>query len=217
MARLYSNDRTGTHHTYQFYKDRKDDPHWRESYLAVRSIRRWENILTMLIIAIIAVVCYALFSDRLSPIVNPSKEEPSTPDLVKKAIIGHGFQISAKLFDGEDATQAMNSGVAPQNLFHDRTKILYFKDANTVTVKGVPRYFFPHDEKYEVSNQAITIDWGEKTPIPFLIKNNQIEFQTWTSSYDNHTVTWQIEPRDDVQELIEEGLKAQEEADNSQN
>lgn len=71
-------------------------------------------------------------------------------------------------------------------------------------------YFFPHDEKYEVSDQFIIID---KLKIPYQIVGNNVEFQKWESSSQEDTITWEIELDDNVEELIEQSKKFKEETE----
>lgn len=40
MAKKYLSNQTRTSHTYEFYKDRQDNPKWRDDFLNVRAIRR---------------------------------------------------------------------------------------------------------------------------------------------------------------------------------
>ncbi|BDR55506.1 hypothetical protein [Xylocopilactobacillus apis] len=259
MARLYSNNRTGSKHTYRFYKERRDDPRWHDDFIEVRSLRRKERLFASLVFLLVLLIGIGLFGDQISPVnytfsdfkgsdktskkssfsapasssssekpaeesSEPTKKdetdssnEQSNKEIVKKYLIGNGFRINPILFDGEDTDQAMNENKAPQNLAHDGIELLLFKDESTVTVKGVPAYFFPSDTKYNISDKFLTIG-SQLEQIPYSIVDGKVEFHTWTSS-DNfdgqtHSITWQISPDDSVQSLIDQSLKfkAEEEA-----
>ncbi|MHC9532946.1 hypothetical protein ACVPPR_05945 [Dellaglioa sp. L3N] len=54
MAKKYLSDRTRTGHTYEFYKDRQNNPQWRDDFLRVRATRR-RNIVIQLFVGIIVI------------------------------------------------------------------------------------------------------------------------------------------------------------------
>ncbi|MHC9536675.1 hypothetical protein ACVQ8P_02610 [Dellaglioa sp. BT-FLS60] len=54
MAKKYLSDRTRTGHTYEFYKDRQNNPQWRDDFLRVRATRR-RNIVIQLFVGIIII------------------------------------------------------------------------------------------------------------------------------------------------------------------
>lgn len=65
MARTYPNDRTGARHTYKFYKQRRNDSKWHDTFIEVRSIRRWETFFTIVILVLLLLIGLVIFRDKI--------------------------------------------------------------------------------------------------------------------------------------------------------
>lgn len=81
MAKKYLSKRTRTKHTYEFYKQRRNSPQWRDDFLEVRKKRRIEIAIQALIILLIVVGGVFYFSNKGSSqrrIAKPSEVETST-------------------------------------------------------------------------------------------------------------------------------------------
>lgn len=74
MKRTYESARTGSRHTYQFYKDRQNDPRWQEDFILVRKTRRLENALMIVIALIVFTLGIGIFID-FSPSMNSAKND----------------------------------------------------------------------------------------------------------------------------------------------
>ncbi|QAR35894.1 hypothetical protein [Latilactobacillus curvatus] len=64
MARKYLSTSTRTKHTYAFYKERRDNPQWHDDFIQVRSQRRKELIIEVIVSLTIVVVGAGYFSQK---------------------------------------------------------------------------------------------------------------------------------------------------------
>lgn len=84
MAKTYLSKGTRTKHTYEFYKDRQDNPQWRDDFLRVRSIRR-RNLAIQLLLGIIILgiigICSLYYMTKKDTVNNvPSYSISSSSD-----------------------------------------------------------------------------------------------------------------------------------------
>ncbi|QFP78791.1 hypothetical protein [Latilactobacillus graminis] len=80
MARKYLSKSTRTKHTYEFYKERRDNPQWRADFLEVRSKRRIEIAIQAFVILVIVAGGGFYFSKKgnAQRIAKPAEVETST-------------------------------------------------------------------------------------------------------------------------------------------
>lgn len=60
MVKKYLSQSTRTKHTYEFYKERRDNPQWQDDFLKVRSMRR-RNLIIQTIVGIVVISVGGLF------------------------------------------------------------------------------------------------------------------------------------------------------------
>ncbi|MCP0887035.1 hypothetical protein LB941_06765 [Ligilactobacillus sp. WILCCON 0076] len=58
----YSSQKTRAQHTYQFFKDRRNDPAWQEDFFRVKAIRRRNFILKVGLILCILLICVTVYN-----------------------------------------------------------------------------------------------------------------------------------------------------------
>ncbi|MSD84185.1 hypothetical protein GKC32_06550 [Lactobacillus curvatus] len=80
MAKKYLSKWTRTKHTYEFYKQRRNSPQWRDDFLAVRSKRRTEIAIQAFVILLIVAGGAFYFSKKGSAqhIARPAEVQTST-------------------------------------------------------------------------------------------------------------------------------------------
>lgn len=59
--RTFKSKQTHALHTYEFYKNRKNDPKWRADYLSVRRMLFIENTIRLIVIAVIIYFGYKYY------------------------------------------------------------------------------------------------------------------------------------------------------------
>lgn len=116
-------------------------------------------------------------------------------------LVGLGFQIMPALFNGEDATQAMNEGKAQPSLVHDGSQLGYFKSNTEVRLTGIAGYMYAHTAKYIVVDGVLEMNtWN----IPIKVSDGAVQTTQWGSEDNegNH-ITWKIEALSDAQSTVE--------------
>lgn len=131
-----------------------------------------------------------------------SDNESESINIAKQQLIGNTFSMGPSLYDGEDATQAMEENKAPQNLMHDGAARLKFIDDSTVHVELAGTYRPDYDTSYKLTKNMLII---EHRNIPYTINNGLISFDTWTTEANGHTITWTFGPDKNASENSSEG------------
>ncbi|MGG5317636.1 hypothetical protein [Enterococcus sp. AZ072] len=144
-----------------------------------------------------------------SRIINSSSEKQSndtadsfdnasdTISNARKLLVGQRFSMAPVLYDGEDATKAMEENKAPQNLIHDGVAGFYFIDDSTVHVELAGTYRPDHDTSYTLTDDTLAI--GERN-IPYTLTDGLISFDSWTTDDNGHTITWSLSPEENPTE-----------------
>ena len=155
-----------------------------------------------------ALVKTARTSGKSSPASSKSvkkKETSSASTNVK--LIGLGFNLSPILYNGEDITEAMNVGRAPQNAVHDNAQFGYFKTNSVAVIGGISGSFFPHDIGYSVVNNYLDID---DKRFKLKIEGGVITKQRFKQHYsDGSTITWELSNNVYAQSTLEARLESQ--------
>ncbi|OJG45373.1 hypothetical protein RV04_GL002089 [Enterococcus hermanniensis] len=123
--------------------------------------------------------------------------ETDVKSIAQKQFVGKIFLISPMLYDGEDASQAMEENKAPQNLIHDGASTVRFTNETTAHIELAGTYRPDYDTQYTLTENQLSI--GQHT-IPYTVKNGVLTFDTWTTDMDGHTVTWGITSASDSTE-----------------
>lgn len=110
-------------------------------------------------------------------------------DKAKSQLVGKKYTIAPLLYDDMDASKAMAENKAPQNLMHDGMKNITFNDDNTAHIGLAGTYRPDMDVSYTLSENMLVV--GQDN-IPYLLSNGVISFDTWTTSFGEHTITWSI-------------------------
>lgn len=122
------------------------------------------------------------------------EKEQDPASLVHSYIIGKGFSITPKLYDGENIDQAMNENKAPQNSVHDGALYGYFKDANTARLTGLGTYVGSWSVNYTVDNQSITLTTSNNSVPSKVIQytrnaDGTVVLKDFSTDFDGHTLT----------------------------
>ncbi|MFC6347599.1 hypothetical protein [Vagococcus carniphilus] len=110
----------------------------------------------------------------------------------REILIGKKYTIVPELYDGQDATQAMDDNKAPQNLIHDGAQDIEFLNDTEVHIGLLGNYRPDFDDTYSLTKDTLII---RDNHIPYTINDQGISFSSWTSDMDGHTITWQIRER----------------------
>ena len=135
--------------------------------------------------------------ERQSKSIDASDQAEGDIRSAKEQLIGNRFLLAPSLYDGIDATEAMNEQKAPQNLMHDGFVKYSFKDDSTAHVELAGTYRPDHDASYTLTTNKIII---ENQAIPYTLKNGIISFDSWTTDMAGHTITWSFKPEEESHE-----------------
>ncbi|CAK1232376.1 hypothetical protein [Fructobacillus evanidus] len=127
-------------------------------------------------------------------------------ELVKQAIINHGFAITPKTYNGLGIDQAMDQPGAPQDLVHDYVQMLYFTDGNAVRTTGLGTYIGETTEHYSVTSQTLNLELPSNVQykIPYHIDHGTVVFDSWNQSFDNqNTFNFELTSNPDAKSLID--------------
>ncbi|TYC48449.1 hypothetical protein ESZ50_08795 [Weissella muntiaci] len=79
MAKKYLSSKTRTSHTFEFYRDRQDDPNWRDDYLRIKAIRRHDFFVSMLAGFVVLVIVFGILfltgKDKLEGVSSKGNEK----------------------------------------------------------------------------------------------------------------------------------------------
>lgn len=119
---------------------------------------------------------------------------------VKQQLIGQGFVIMPKLYDGENVDQAMAEDKAPQNTVHDGYSYLVFSNDTTLqrTKNG---YIKVENLPYTVTEQTINISNYYK--IPYSLTNGTLSFKPVNNQVQGHTYTFEFKPDSSAQQMLD--------------
>lgn len=117
-------------------------------------------------------------------------DSESSQDTTLPSLVNESYTIAPILYDGEDITKAMNSNKAPANTVHDGILYIYFKNDTTMReLSGMtPSQAF--EKKYTLNNGILNME--SQFEIPYTLHASTIQFQTWTTSSQGHSITWKI-------------------------
>ncbi|WP_409022290.1 hypothetical protein ACE83Q_01030 [Dellaglioa sp. P0083] len=136
MAKTYLSKGTRTKHTYEFYKDRQDNPQWRDDFLRVRLIRRRMIILRLLfvilVIGIIGVLGSHLIGKRTTKSDHNAMVSSSTSSLVKQSesnSTNGGTNESSSVNSKEDQETIVGKYSVPIENLNGKNFKGYYRDA----------------------------------------------------------------------------------------
>lgn len=137
-----------------------------------------------------------------------SESSASSDSVSADDLVGLGFQIMPVLFNGEDATQAMNEGKAQPSLVHDGSQLGYFKNNTEARMTGIAGYMYAHTANFSVVDGVLEMNtWN----IPVKVSNGTIQTTQWGSEdTDGNHITWKIEALSDAQSTVEAHKNANE-------
>lgn len=90
-----------------------------------------------------------------------SESSSSSQHVTADDLVGLGFQITPVLFNGEDATQAMNEGKAQPSLVHDGSQMGYFRSNTEARMTGIAGYMYAQTANYSVVDGVLEIEYLE--------------------------------------------------------
>lgn len=128
-----------------------------------------------------------------STVSDSSDNESDTINTARSLLVGKRFSMIPALYDGEDASKAMEENRAPQNLIHDGAAGFHFTSDSNVRVELAGTYRPDYDTSYTLTSNMLII---EHRNIPYSIKNGAISFDSWTTEIDGHTITWSFGPEE---------------------
>ncbi|BDR60959.1 hypothetical protein [Lactobacillus xylocopicola] len=117
MAKKYLSQHSRTRHTYQFFKERRNDPKWHDDYLRIRSLRLRLFLIQGMVVILLAIIGGAFLKQHTA---NQSQVPSSTtitstkPHKTKKSSIGEKIKKNMR------ATQHTITKSIPSN--HRQTK-----------------------------------------------------------------------------------------------
>lgn len=116
------------------------------------------------------------------------------PEIARNYLIGQGFAIEPISYDGIAADKAMDENIAPQNLVHDGSFLIYFLDPNKAIYKGLGSYNPVYNLNYDVDDNNIIIkDLSDQ--IPYSVNKGVITVHDWnTQDNAGHVITWRLDP-----------------------
>ena len=126
----------------------------------------------------------------------------TNPEIARDYLIGQGFAIEPISYDGIAADKAMDENIAPQNLVHDGSFLIYFLDPNKAIYKGLGSYNPVYNLNYDVDDNNIIIkDLSDQ--IPYSVNNGVITVHDWNMQ-DNagHVITWRLDPSTEAKTIL---------------
>lgn len=135
--------------------------------------------------------------------VYPENNRSATnPEIARNYLIGQGFAIEPISYDGIAADKAMDENIAPQNLVHDDSFLIYFLDPNKAIYKGLGSYNPVYNLNYDVDDNNIIIkDLSDQ--IPYSVNNGVITVHDWnTQDNAGHVITWRLDPSTEAKTIL---------------
>lgn len=135
--------------------------------------------------------------------VQPENNRSATnPEIARDYLIGQGFAIEPISYDGIAADKAMDENIAPQNLVHDGSFLIYFLDPNKAIYKGLGSYNPVYNLNYNVDDNNIIIkDLSDQ--IPYSVNNGVITVHDWnTQDNTGHVITWRLDPSTEAKTIL---------------
>ena len=135
--------------------------------------------------------------------VQPENNRSATnPEIARDYLIGQGFAIEPISYDGIAADKAMDENIAPQNLVHDDSFLIYFLDPNKAIYKGLGSYNPVYNLNYDVDDNTILIkDLSDQ--IPYSVNNGVITVHDWnTQDNAGHVITWRLDPSTEAKTIL---------------
>lgn len=135
--------------------------------------------------------------------VQPENNRSATnPEIARDYLIGQGFAIEPISYDGIAADRAMDENIAPQNLVHDDSFLIYFLDPNKAIYKGLGSYNPVYNLNYDVDDNNIIIkDLSDQ--IPYSVNNGVITVHDWnTQDNAGHVITWRLDPSTEAKTIL---------------
>ena len=135
--------------------------------------------------------------------VQPENNRSATnPEIARNYLIGQGFAIEPISYDGIAADKAMDENIAPQNLVHDGSFLIYFLDPNKAIYKGLGSYNPVYNLNYDVDDNNIIIkDLSDQ--IPYSVNNGIITVHDWnTQDNAGHVITWRLDPSTEAKTIL---------------
>ena len=135
--------------------------------------------------------------------VQPENNRSATnPEIARDYLIGQGFAIEPISYDGIAADKAMDENIAPQNLVHDGSFLIYFLDPNKAIYKGLGSYNPVYNLNYDVDDNTILIkDLSDQ--IPYSVNNGVITVHDWnTQDNAGHVITWRLDPSTEAKTIL---------------
>lgn len=126
----------------------------------------------------------------------------TNPEIARDYLIGQGFAIEPISYDGIAADKAMDENIAPQNLVHDDSFLIYFLDPNKAIYKGLVSYNPVYNLNYDVDDNNIIIkDLSDQ--IPYSVNNGIITVHDWnTQDNAGHVITWRLDPSTEAKTIL---------------
>lgn len=126
----------------------------------------------------------------------------TNPEIARNYLIGQGFAITPISYDGIAADKAMDENIAPQNLVHDGSFLIYFLDPNKAIYKGLGSYNTVYNLSYDVDDNNIIIkDLSDQ--IPYSVNNGVITVHDWnTQDNAGHVITWRLDPSTEAKTIL---------------
>lgn len=135
--------------------------------------------------------------------VQPENNRSTTnPEIARDYLIGQGFAIEPISYDGIAADKAMDENIAPQNLVHDGSFLIYFLAPNKAIYKGLGSYNPVYNLNYDVDDNTIIIkDLSDQ--IPYSVNNGVITVHDWnTQDNAGHVITWRLDPSTEAKTIL---------------
>ena len=135
--------------------------------------------------------------------VQPENNRSATnPEIARNYLIGQGFAITPISYDGIAAAKAMDENIAPQNLVHDGSFLIYFLAPNKAIYKGLGSYNPVYNLNYDVDDNNIIIkDLSDQ--IPYSVNNGVITVHDWnTQDNAGHVITWRLDPSTEAKTIL---------------
>lgn len=131
-----------------------------------------------------------------------NKRSTTNPEIARDYLIGQGFAIEPISYDGIAADKAMDENIAPQNLVHDDSFLIYFIDPNKTIYKGLGSYNPVYNLNYDVDDNNIIIkDLSDQ--IPYSVNNGIITVHDWnTQDNAGHVITWRLDPSTESKTIL---------------
>lgn len=126
MAKKYLSNETQTKHTYDFYKERRNDPYWENDYLRIKAIRQRNMILASLLVLVIAAsfLFYSIYNNDKSVERNTTiamkKVKTNKKKVTKENINNHLKKQTTKSAVVNESSQENVSNVNDDNTSQDK-------------------------------------------------------------------------------------------------